>query len=307
MCYDKEKRMGDYEMRKFILGTDWWTDCDDAVAVRVLTRAMKSGEIQLLGIGLNACLEYSAASMDAFLCGEEVRGIPIGLDADATDFAGVPSYQEQLVSRAEKYHSNADAEDAVRLYRRLLAEAEDPIEIIEIGFMQVIAGVLQSGPDEFSEKNGIELFREKVAKVWAMAGKWDKDGETEHNFCNNARSRKAGEIFCRLCPVPVTFLGFEVGFGVISGSRLSDGDNLYRVMCDHGSPNGRHSWDPMTALMAVIGDEEKAGYDVVQGTASVDPLTGQNHFTRSAEGMHRYVIKKKTDRWYADAIDAVIG
>ena len=24
--------------RKMILGTDWWTDCDDAVAVRILAR-----------------------------------------------------------------------------------------------------------------------------------------------------------------------------------------------------------------------------------------------------------------------------
>lgn len=34
-------------MRNFILGTDWWTDCDDAVAVRLLTRYMKQGKIRL--------------------------------------------------------------------------------------------------------------------------------------------------------------------------------------------------------------------------------------------------------------------
>lgn len=245
--------------------------------------------------------------MDAFLCREGVRDIPIGLDREATDFTGTPTYQKNLVPYAEKYHSNADAEDAVRLYRRLLASAEEPVEIIEIGFLQVIAAALQSGADDISEKTGIELFREKVKKVWVMAGKWDRDGEKEHNFCNNARSCVAGEIFCRLCPVPVTFLGFEVGFGVITGSRLKQGDNLYGVMCDHGSPNGRHSWDPMTALMAVIGSESEAGYDVVQGVARVDPSTGQNHFTQSIDGLHRYVVKKHPDSWYADAIDAVIG
>ena len=294
-------------MRNFILGTDWWTDCDDAVAVRVLVRAAKEGKIRLLGIGLNACMEDSAASMDAFLCGEGMQDIPIGLDADATDFEGIPTYQKNLAPRARRYHSNADAEDAVRLYRRLICESDAPVEIIEIGFMQVIAAVLQSGPDDISEKSGIDLFREKVRKVWAMAGKWDKDGETEHNFCNNLRARVGGEAFCRLCPVPVTFLGFEVGFGVISGSKLSDGDNLYGVMCDHGSPDGRHSWDPMTALMAVTGDEREAGYDLVTGTAWVDAETGQNYFEKNAGGLHGYVVKKHPDMWYADAIDAVIG
>ena len=42
-------------MRRFILGTDWWTDCDDAVALRMLTRAHRAGEIRLLGIALNGC------------------------------------------------------------------------------------------------------------------------------------------------------------------------------------------------------------------------------------------------------------
>ena len=35
-------------MRKFILGTDWWTDCDDAVAIRLLAREHVKKEIELL-------------------------------------------------------------------------------------------------------------------------------------------------------------------------------------------------------------------------------------------------------------------
>ena len=38
-------------MRSFILGTDWGADCDDCVALRVLSRFVKKGEINLLGIG----------------------------------------------------------------------------------------------------------------------------------------------------------------------------------------------------------------------------------------------------------------
>lgn len=36
-------------MRKFILGTDWWTDCDDAVAIRILARAHKLEKIKITG------------------------------------------------------------------------------------------------------------------------------------------------------------------------------------------------------------------------------------------------------------------
>ena len=50
-------------MRNIILGTDWWTDCDDAVAVRVLSKFVKNGEINLKGVIIYACMEYSFASL----------------------------------------------------------------------------------------------------------------------------------------------------------------------------------------------------------------------------------------------------
>ena len=63
-------------MRNFILGTDWWTDCDDAVAIRILARAHKNGDICLKGVGINACMEYSVKSLDAFLRSEGIEDIP---------------------------------------------------------------------------------------------------------------------------------------------------------------------------------------------------------------------------------------
>lgn len=54
-------------MRKFILGTDWWTDCDDAMAVRLLANAVLSKKAELLGVGINACMEYSTALLNRFL------------------------------------------------------------------------------------------------------------------------------------------------------------------------------------------------------------------------------------------------
>ena len=87
------------EMRKFILGTDWWSDCDDAVALRLLTRAMREGEVELIGVGINACAEHSVASLVGFLRADGID-IPVGIDLEATDFSGVTKYQRRL---AEKY------------------------------------------------------------------------------------------------------------------------------------------------------------------------------------------------------------
>lgn len=293
-------------MRSFILGTDWWTDCDDAVALRLLTRAHLRGDIRLLGIGMNGCMEHSVASLCGFLRADGVEDVPIGIDPDATDFGGEPPYQRRLAERFAPDVTNADAEDAVRLYRRLLSEREEKAELIEIGYPQVLAALLASGADDISPLDGITLVRERVSRVWMMAGKWDKDGERENNFCRAPRSRVAGEAFCRLCPVPVTFLGWEIGYNVITGGRVDKTDHLYDVLLDHGSENGRHSWDPMLVALALAGDEAAAGYDTVRGWATVDADTGANHFASDENGRHAYVIKNRADGYYEELINAML-
>lgn len=293
-------------MRTFILGTDWWTDCDDAVALRMLFKAHNENKIKLLGIGINACMEYSVTSMEGFMNLEGICDIPLSIDINATDFGGRPPYQERLSKYAEKYTSNSDVEDAVEMYRRILSEIEGKTEIIEIGYPQVLANLLESKPDDISDKLGYELVKEKVSKIWMMAGKWDEDKGLENNFRRNPRSRKASHRFLKACPVPITFLGWEVGYDVITGGKLSKDDHLYQVLSDHKSYEGRMSWDPMLMLLALIGDEEKAGYATVTGTAYVDIDTGANSFRVDPSGLHKYVIKKRENDYYKTEIDSLL-
>ena len=298
-------------MRSFILGTDWWTDCDDAVALRLLTRAVKARKVRLLGIVLNACFEYSVSSIKGFLLADGLTDVPLGLDREATDFGGAPSYQARLTKNLHPLGTNDEAESALSLYRRLLAGAKEKVELIEIGYPQVLSALLESEGDSFSPLCGADLVKQKVSKIWVMAGKWDKNGERENNFCRNKRASHAAEAFCRLCPVPVTFLGWEVGFDVFTGGSLPKSDHLAHVMEDHRvathrEEKGRSSWDPMLMLLALIGNEEKAGYKTVRGYATVDKETGANFFKEDENGSHAYVIKEKTNAFYEEAIDALL-
>ncbi len=294
-------------MRKFIVGTDWWTDCDDAVALRLLARAHQSGEIRMEGIYLNGCMEHSAASLDGFLRYEGVCDVPLGIDLEATDFGGQPPYQRRLAAMAGRYLRNEDAEDAVRLLRRLLAQAEERVEMIEIGYPQVIVRLLMSGADDLSEKTGYGLICEKVEKLWIMAGKWDENPGRENNFARNDRARRAAHTLCETWPTVVTFLGWEVGFDVITGKYLREGDPLLGALQDHGSPGGRSSWDPMLALLALTGDEGRAGYAVAPGRASVDAATGLNAFRKGDDGPHRYVVRQHAPAWYEEIIEQMIA
>lgn len=296
-------------MRNVILGTDWCSDCDDVVATRILSRFVKENKVNLLGIGINACMDYSVASLKGFLSTEGLNDVPIGIDHNAVNFEDVrfATYQENLAKTyCNPMVHNDYAPDAVHLYRQLIAQSDGPVEIMEIGFLQVIADVLKSEPDDISPLNGVELVREKVSKIWVMAGKWSKDGGREHNFCLNACTRAGGSTFCELCPVPVTFLGFEIGIDVITGDKLSHDDPLYKVMVDFRHPNGRDSWDPMLVLMALIGDEEKAGYTTVTGIASLNRETGENHFKVDPNGMHKFVVKLHENSFYEDWINNLI-
>lgn len=292
-------------MRKFILGTDWWTDCDDVVALRLLAREHKKQKIKLCGVIINACMQYSAPSLEGFLNTENIE-VPIGIDLKATDFGGNPPYQKRLSQYKKRINHNTDAKDATKLYREILANEENPIELIEIGYPQALVSLLESKPDEISCLNGLELVKQKVKKIWMMAGKWDEIPSLENNFARNERSRKAAHTLCEICPVPITFLGWEVGFDVITGEKLDKNDVLYLAMCDYNSPNGRSSWDPMLCLLAIIGDEEKAGYSTVKGKASVDGKTGENYFEKDENGLHKFVVKVKNNSFYANCINDLI-
>ena len=293
-------------MMNFILGTDWWTDCDDAVAIRILMRAHLRGDICVRVIAVNACMPVSISSLDAFLRSEGVSDMPLGLDSDATDFGGRPPYQQRLSTLYPDLRRNEDAENAVRLYRRLIAECDGDLDIIEIGYPQVLAAVLSSESDDISPLSGVDLVREKVRRLWVMAGKWNENPGRENNFTRGPRSRLGGSQLCALCPVPITFLGWEAGRTVISGGELSSDDVLRAVLRDHGSEKGRYSWDPMLVQLAITGDEKRAGYSVVRGYAEVDAETGENSFREAPDGPHGYVVKNMPDEWYVKQINDAI-
>ncbi|OJU16026.1 MAG: hypothetical protein BGN88_04430 [Clostridiales bacterium 43-6] len=291
-----------------LLGTDWWTDCDDVAALRLIAWAVQNDYCILDAVGINGCMEFSAPSVDAFLTAEGCPDIAIGIDREATDFGGNPPYQRRMTEYPHSIQSNDECEDAVKLYRRILASCEDRLDIIEIGYPQILSGLLQSTGDDVSDRSGYELVKEKVNKLWMMAGNWENlDSGRENNFTRNDRSRKAGSYVCEYWPTPITFLGWEVSSHVLTGGILtSENDMVHMAFCDHGSQNGRSSWDPMLVWMALCGDEETAGYETLRGKASVNAETGENSFALHAAGSHCFVKKAKPDDFYQNSINAIL-
>ena len=286
-------------------GTDWWTDCDDVAALRLLLRAHKAGLIRLLGIGINSVMKASAPSVSAFCRAEGVEP-PIGVDRSAVRPGDGCRYQRLLASFPRSVENNESCPEAWRLYRGALAACPGKADILDVGFPQIIMQLLKSGPDELSPLSGAALVKEKVGRVWLMAGKWDEKNGKEYNLSAYPACSEAGDHLCRECPVPIIFLGYEVGEDVITVPKEDETDLLRQAFKAHGSEKGRSSWDPMTALLAITQDPKRAGYSLVRGFARVDPVTGENSFTEDPAGPHAYVKRDYPPEYYAGIINSLI-
>lgn len=292
-----------------IFGTDWWTDCDDTAALRMVCRYAKAGVWQLAGVILNAAAPYAAASVRAVLADEGFEGLPLGIDLAADDYGGKPPYQYAIAAAAQTTAiRNEDCEEGVGLYRRLLADAEDgSAALLEVGYLPVLAALLTSPPDDISPLDGRALVQKKAAHVWCMGGNWKNDGMgRENNFCRNHRASAAAATVLSACPVPMTFLGFEIGEDVFAHPSADRTDLIHIAFDAHGSSRGRCAWDPLLVHLAAAKDPAAAGYTVVTGTAAVDAETGENRFLPSPSGLHRYVKKCRENAWYEEQIDAML-
>ena len=298
-------------VRGVIFDTDWWTDVDDAMAIRTLLWAERCGMIDLIGVCVSAIRNTSIPSIAKFLNEEGRGGLTIACDKQATDYDGTPSYHQTIIDSwnySDGYNSTSDAEDCVTFYRKALSEQSEPIDIICVGYGNTLSRLLNSTADTYSDLSGIELVREKVRKLWWMAGAYPSG--SENNMTKTSRSRTAAYNVCNDWPTEIVFLGFEVGENVISGKNLNtytnDNDLLYKAMYQLVGSNGRSSWDPMTVLLAAFDNKDVAGYTYVKGTNSVNSSTGANVFTPSNSGKHSYVVKKHPDWWYVHQIDSII-
>ncbi len=312
-------------VRPVILDTDWYTDVDDVMAVRVLVNMQRKGIFRILGLGINARFPLSGRSLDAYLKAQGVD-VPVGIIpswGDEPSGKNGPSYQRFLVGFPSKYSTEEELEPAYKLYRRLLANTEERVDMIGIGFEGNFAALLQSGPDEYSPLSGRELIAQQVGRLWLMAGRWPEGQEYNLAGCGGEYKPipEAAACVVNHWPTPITFLGFEIGYTVLSGGKLPQDDILRKAMDAYDTTPGyrlcgerpefnaegiqkraHSSWDPLTVILAGIGAKE-AGYDVVTGRASVDASSGKNTFVEEPNGTHEYVVKIHPDEYYGNQVD----
>lgn len=281
---------------KIIFDTDLGPDYDDVGALAFLHAMADSGKAEILATLSSNKHELVAPSIDVINTWFNRPDLPIG--APRNNGPNLGSWQHWADSLVASYphdiRSTSLAEDAVSIYRRVLAgQPDNSVTVITVGFLTNLRDLLQSGPDDISALNGSELIAKKVSKLVSMAGGFPQ-GREFNIYIDSTASKYVFENW----PGEVIFTGFEIGREILTGLRVTEMPvesspvkDVFRISIPmtEEDKNGRMSWDETAVLIAVYGTD--GFFDTRRGTILVDS-SGSNKWLDDPDGKHQFVIQK---------------
>ena len=292
-----------YEQKdvRIIFDCDMGSSTDDLFALMMLHRYMDMQRCQLIGVVVDRMGRANADIVDVLDTYYGHPDIPIGLEtkgqerthvwipyhnlAYARTTEGVPMFQRTVGDEGSYM-------EGYKLYRKLLSEQPDrSVTIASVGLVTSLARLLESGPDEYSPLNGVELVRAKVKDIYAMGGVFGKAVEPDYNFL---QAIDFSLRFFELLPkeVDVVFSPGEVGDPldyrpelVISDMDWTDHHPIKWTYQFLNCNTGQKMWDPQAVINAVEGDDF---YKLSErGWVTLTP-NGETIFTPDPKGNCRY-------------------
>ena len=256
---------------RIILDTDMGSSTDDLFALMMLYRYMDMQRCKLIGVIVDRMGKANADIVDAMNCYYNYPDIPIGLETKGVEHPPVwipyhnLAYARTIDSQLmfeRRIGDEGTYQEAYKLYRKLLSEQPDKsVTIASIGFVTSLARLLESGPDEYSPLNGVELVRSKVKTIYAMGGVFGRAVEPDYNF---KQAIDFSLKFFELLPkeVDIVFSPGEVGDPldyrpeqVIADLDWTDCHPIKWTYMFLQCDTGQKMWDPQAVINAVEGDD----------------------------------------------------
>jgi inosine-uridine nucleoside N-ribohydrolase len=279
-----------------IFDTDIGPDYDDVGAMAVLHALADSGQVNLLGTVASNRSPYIASVLDLINTYFGRPDLPVGVpEGPATQLVAWQKWDSLLVAKyPHDLMTNAQAEAAVPLYRRLLASQPDgSVTVVTVGFFTNLAGLLRSGPDAHSPLAGPALVKQKVKHLVSMAGRFP--GGSEYNVqCDPIAAKLVFEQW----PTPIIFSGWEIGSAIHTGLPLIQNQQIKNspikdafaqaIPLAKEDAAGRMSWDQTAVLVAIKGTAPY--YNLVEGRIRAREW-GANEWNAQGKG-HFYLTEK---------------
>jgi hypothetical protein len=296
---------------RVIFDTDMGPDYDDVGAIALLHAFADSGKATILATMASNKYEGVAAVLSLFNTYFRRPEIPIGVPkGNAVSQRDSQHWTDSILARyPHAVVRNEQAEDAVTLYRKVLARQPDrSVVIITVGFLTNLRGLLESGADAYSGLSGMELVRKKVKQLVSMAGKFPAGWE----FNVMKDSAASQEVFSRW-PGPVLLSGFEIGVKIKCGLPLV-GDkeirhdpvkDVFAISLPLAAEDsaGRSSWDETAVLVGVCG---YAPYYTVQKGRMVVMANGSDQWEDNAAGGQAHLIEARPVAEVQGVIDGLM-
>ncbi len=294
---------------RILLDTDMLTDCDDAGALAMLHALADLGEAEILGVALNGIDSHGlhSAVVSAINTYFGRPDLPIGVSPRSAEQTPTkPSSYSTAIFEDYPHDGLRDAErpDAVALYRRLLAEADDAsVTIVSIGFLSNIADLL-------AQTGGRDLVAKKVRAITIMGGAYPSGREYNFEFQQTGSTTQAC-LEAWPDSVPITFIGYELGEQIITGKSYAhcpDSPMRRAYQLAYDSINrGRPSWDQVAVFHGVRGCQHQ-GRDLLRAVNGRNHISedGLNTWEMDAAAPHAYLELNSPPEDLASAIEALM-
>jgi len=289
-----------------IYDTDIGTDVDDAGALAILHVMADKGEAKILATISANQNPFSAQAIDVINTYYGRPDLTIGSSRTGPD----PEqwYHESIPKYPHDLKGGNDVQDAVTIYRQILAaQPDNTVTIVVVGWLTNMANLLDSPPDSYSTLDGKQLVAAKVKELVSMGGVWpNTKNQGDYNF---TMDRQAANMVIENWPGEIMFTG--LGIDVMTGGRLvvdADKDNpvpaFYRNFFRGHKVTERSSWDLIAVLYAVRGLSDY--FTAVRDGHCIVKQDGGNQWIPGRHKNHSYLVYKMPQAELADVIENML-
>ncbi len=269
---DCVRQAGQNSAMPMILDADFGSSTDDLFALMMLHHYIDEGLVDLRAIVVDREDEKNAGVVDIFNTYYGHPNIPIGLERNGVKnprvfipYSGICDLKDsQGKPLFERTFNTSNCMDGYKLYRKVLAKAEDKsMVIVAIGFVTSLAQLLESKADEYSELNGVDLFAKKVKAVYIQSGRFEEhDNLSGYNM--RAASKQAAVFYSKL-PQNVDLIMSPSNVGdrmdyapddVLTDLANVDHHPIKAVYTHYTCDTGQRMWDTNCLMNAVMGNRQ---------------------------------------------------